>query len=160
MKSKWLRLMAVPAMAGGLMLTAVAQTPDQPAAPAQQHAQRWQKRQAMIAGYLNLTPAQQEAAKAEMQSARESAQPVWQQLKQVRQQMLQAIRANDANTIQQLATQEGVLKGQLTAIRNQTMAKLYAGLTPEQKAKADQLPAHFRQMRHRHMQNQQPANNG
>jgi len=115
---------------------------------------------ARLANYLNLTDAQREQAKATMQAMRQSAQPIRQQLKQVRQQMFQAIQANDTAAIQQLSAQEGSLKGQVLALRNQAFAKLYASLTPEQRAKADQLPALFRQMRQRHMENRQSRGNG
>jgi hypothetical protein len=39
-------------------------------------------------------------------------------------------------------------------MRHQAFARLYSTLTPEQKAKADQLPAHLRQMRQRRMESQ------
>lgn len=160
MKNKWFRLIAVPAMAGGLLLAAGQEVTTQPNPAVPQNHQRWQRRKEAIAKYLNLTDAQKEQAKAELQSARASAQPVRAQLRQLHQDMFQAIRANDTAKIEQLSAQEGSLKGQLTTIRNEAFAKIYSNLTPEQRAKADQLPAHFRQMRQRRMQNRQMPNNG
>jgi Spy/CpxP family protein refolding chaperone len=157
MKKKWLRFVAVPALAGGMLMAAVPETSTQPNTAVQQ---RWQKRREAIAKYLNLTEAQKEQAKAELQAARTTARPMRQQLRQVRQEMFQAIRANDTAKIQQLSAQEGNLKGQLTAVRDEAFAKIYSNLTPEQRAKADQLPAHFRQMRQRRMENHQTPNNG
>jgi len=159
MTSRLVRFIAVPAMAGGMLLAAGAQVSNQPAQPPAQQ-QGLHNRGERIANYLNLTDAQRAQAKAELQAARQSAQPVRQQLKQVRQQMFQAIRANDTGAIQQLSAQEGSLKGQLSAMRHMTFAKLYSNLTPEQRAKADQLPAHFRQMRQHRMESRQAQSNG
>jgi Spy/CpxP family protein refolding chaperone len=146
MTKKWLSLLAIPAVAGGLMLAATtAQGPH---------------RGARIAQYLGLTDAQMAQAKASFQAVRQSGQPVRQQLKQVRQEMFQAVRANDAAGIQQLSAQEGALKGQLLALRENAFAKMYSTLTPEQKAKADQLPEHIRQMKQHRMQNRQTPSNG
>jgi Spy/CpxP family protein refolding chaperone len=44
-------------------------------------------------------------------------------------------------------------------MRHEGFAKLYSTLTPEQRAKADQLPARFRQMRQRRMESHQPSSN-
>ncbi len=92
---------------------------------------------------LNLTPAQREQAKSIFQQARQSAQPFTQQLRQNRDAMALAVEANDAAKIQQLATQRGHLEGQVLAIRSQATARFYANLTPEQRAKADQLHQRF-----------------
>ena len=146
-------------MAGGMLVAAGPQV-STPSNPTAQQNPRGQKRGEAVAQYLNLTDAQKEQAKAELQAARNSAQAVRQQLRQVRQDMLQAIRANDTSGIQQLSAQEGSLKGQLSMSRGEAFAKIYANLTPEQRAKADQLPAHFRQVRQRRMQNRQAPNNG
>ena len=80
---------------------------------------------------------------------RQSAQPIRQQLKQVHTAMFQAIQANDTAKIDQFSAQEANLKGQISAMRHEAEAKIYSTLTPEQRAKADQLPAHLRQMRQR-----------
>jgi Spy/CpxP family protein refolding chaperone len=151
MTHKWFRFLAVPMMAGGMFLAA-GQTATQPAGRP--------NRGERIANYLNLTDAQRAQAKAEFQATRASTQPARQQLKQVRQQMFQAMQANDTARIAQLSSQAGAIKGQLLAARTSTMAKLYASLTPEQKAKADQLPAHLQQMRQRGIQRHQAGNNG
>ena len=130
MKNTWLRFAAAAAIAGGMLLAA-----QEPAV--QQHHPG-----ARIAQYLNLTPAQEAQATAEFQAVRQSAQPIRGQLKQVRLAMSQAVRANDTAKIDQLSAQEANLKGQISALRHQAFARLYTTLTPEQKAKADQLPAH------------------
>lgn len=155
MKNNWLRLAAVVAMTGGLAMSAqdVSSQPAQPAA--HQH-----QRGARLAQYLNLTPAQEAQAKADFQAARQSAQPIRQQMKQLRAAMTQAIQTNDTAKIDQLSAQQANLKGQISAMRNEAFAKVYSTLTPDQRAKADQLPAHLRQMRQRRMQNHQAPSNG
>src|ERR1700722_17177478 len=62
---------------------------------------------AFLSNYLNLSPAQQAQAKSIFQSSRQSAQPIRQQLKQTRQSFRQAVQANNAAQIQQLASAEG-----------------------------------------------------
>ena len=146
MKNTWLRFAAAAAIAAGMLLSA-----QEPAVPQHQPGAR-------IAQYLNLTPAQEDQAKAELQAAHQSAQPIRQQLKQVRLAMFQAVRANDTAKIDQLSAQEAGLKGQMSAMRHEAFAKLYSTLTPEQRAKADQLPAHLRQMRQHRMEGQNPSN--
>ena len=153
MKNTWLRFAAAAAIAGGMLLAAQ-EVGSQPAQPAvQQH-----RRGARIAQYLNLTPAQEAQAKAAFLAARQSALPIRQQLKQTRAAMFQAVRANDTASIDQLSAQEASLKGRISALRQEAFAKIYSTLTPEQRVKADQLPAHLRQMRQRRMESQNPNN--
>jgi Spy/CpxP family protein refolding chaperone len=155
MKNTWLRFAATAAIAGGMLLSAQ-EVGSQPAQPAvQQHS-----RGARIARYLDLSPAQQAQAQAEFQAVRQSAQPIRQQLKQVHAAMFQAIRANDIAKIDQLSAQEANMKGQMSAMRHEAFAKLYSTLTPAQRAKADQLPAHFRQMRQQRMESRSNPSNG
>jgi Spy/CpxP family protein refolding chaperone len=160
MNTNWLRLLAIPALAGGIMIAAGQEPGGDQAAPPQSQQQGKRHPGARIAQYLNLTPEQQQAATAQMQQARAAGRPIRQQLTQVRQQMFQAIRANDAAGIQQLSSQEANLKGQLIALRSGAFGRIYSSLTPEQKAKADQLPAHFRQMKQHRMEMRQNGSNG
>lgn len=155
MKNTWLRFAAAAAIAGGMLLAAQ-EVSSQPAQPAVQQARPF----ARIAQYLNLTPAQQAQAQAEFQTVRQSTRPIHLQLKQVRAGLFQAIQANDTARIDQLSAQAAGLKGQISSMRNEAFARMYANLTPDQRAKADQLPAHFRQMRQRRMQNHPNPSNG
>jgi len=145
MKNNCLHFLAAAAISGGMLVAAQepAGQPAQPPAPQQYH----HRAGARLANYLNMSPQQRAGAKAEFQAAREAAQPLRAQLKQVRQAMFQAVRANDNARIDQLSAQEAGLKGQMSALRQHAFARVYQTLTPEQRAKADQLPAHFRQMR-------------
>jgi Spy/CpxP family protein refolding chaperone len=161
MKKTWLRFAAATAVAGGMLLAAQ-EVGSQPAQPAvQQHRQqRPHDGGARIARYLNLTPAQEARANAEFQSARQSGQPIRQQLKQVRSAMFQAVRANDTAGIERLSAQQAGLRGRILAVREEAFARVYSTLTPEQRAKADTLPAHFRQMRQRRTESHQNPSNG
>jgi len=96
---------------------------------------------------LNLTDAQKTQAKSIFQDARQSSQPVRQQLMETRKSLRAAVKANDTAQIQQLSTVMGSEMGQLTAIRSSASAKVYQTLTPEQKQKADEL-AQARRARH------------
>jgi Spy/CpxP family protein refolding chaperone len=156
MKNTWLRFAAAAAIAGGMLLAAQ-EVDSQPAPPAVAQPHRHDGG-ARLARYLNLTPAQRAQAKAEFQAAHQSAQPIRRQLKQVRLAMFQAVRANDTAKIDQLSAQEAGLKGQISAMRHEAFAKLYSTLNPEQRAKADRLPAHLRQMRQRRIESQNPSN--
>ena len=135
MKNLLVRFAGTAALASGMMF---AQAPAPPAQP-QSPAQRWQQRRGRMfdrmAVRLNLTDAQKEQARAIMQSARQSARPIAQQLKQNRLALHDAIKAGkpDADT-DQLAATSGSLMGQATAIRTKAFAKIYALLTIERTA--------------------------
>ena len=107
-------------------------------------------RGAFLSSFLNLTPAQQTQAKSIFQDARQSGQPIRQQLKQTRQSLRAAVQANNTAQIQQLATAEGSQVGELAAIRSTAMAKVYQILTPDQQQKLASL------QQARHAQHQAP----
>ena len=149
MKKNLIRFGTVAALAAG-MAFAQAQLPAQPptqsatpARPGAVHRPFAQRMHQRMMQALNLTPVQREQAKSIFQQARQSAQPFTQQLRQNREAMAVAVKANDPAKIQQLATQRGHLEGQAIAIRTEAMAKFYAGLSPDQRAKADQMHQRF-----------------
>jgi Spy/CpxP family protein refolding chaperone len=94
---------------------------------------------AFLSAYLNLTAAQKAQQKSIFQEARQSAQPVRQQLRETRQSLRAAVQANNTEQIQQLAKTEGSELGQLMAIRSTAMAKVHQILTPEQQQKLNDL---------------------
>jgi len=94
---------------------------------------------AFLSNYLSLTDAQQAQAKSIFGAARQSSQPVRQQLQQTRQSLRAAVQSNNASQIQQLASTEGGEVGQLAAIRSTAMAKVYQILTPDQQQKLASL---------------------
>lgn len=101
--------------------------------------QRFQNHLNMMATALDLTAAQKEQVQSILSAARQSAQPIRQQLRQSHQSLVSAIKTGDNNQIDQVAANQGVLQGQMTAINGKAFAQVYALLTPQQKAKADQL---------------------
>ncbi len=138
-----MKIATVTALAGGLAF-AQAPNPDasagQPAAGqhmARRHGRHRGNWRQLMADYLNLTPGQQAKAKAIFGSARESAQPIRQQLRDVRTQLRAAIR--EGKPVDQLAAQQGSLSGKLTAIRAGAMEQVRGLLTPDQVQKLDQL---------------------
>ena len=88
---------------------------------------------------LNLTAAQKAQAKTIFETARQNAKPLRDQLMQNHQSLWAAVKANDTAQIQKLSTEQGNLHGQLAANRSLAMAQFYQILTPEQRAKADQM---------------------
>jgi|1185.fasta_scaffold205783_2 protein CpxP len=106
-------------------------------APAHRHARMFQQ--------LNLTDTQKQQAKTVFEQAKQAAQPLAQQLKMNREALAAAVKANDVARIDSLSREQGNLRGQLLAVRSEAMAKVYATLTPEQKAKADELRTKVRE---------------
>jgi len=98
-----------------------------------------------IAQKLNLTDAQRQEFHSIFRRARESAMPVREELKQNREALAAAVKANQTADIQRLATARGRLVGQMTVIYSEAKAKFYQILTPEQRVKADQMHQEFRQ---------------
>lgn len=141
---RWMTLTAVGALAAGLLLAqprmgrrAWRNADAADAAP----GERAHRGLAFIAGYLNLTADQKTQALAIVTDARTQMEALAPQLKDQREAIREAVKNNAGdNTIQLLATRQGDLLARLAAIRIKAMAKFYKMLTPEQKAKADELP--------------------
>jgi len=141
MKRSWMKFAAASALAAGM---AFAQAPAQGSAQPGHARHHFAQRQKMMQA-LNLTDAQKAQAKTIFQQARQSAQPLREQLKQNHQALAAAVKADDVAQIRSLSTQAGALRGQMMAVRSEAMAKFYATLTPEQRTQAAQL----RQQKHR-----------
>jgi Spy/CpxP family protein refolding chaperone len=138
MRQHLIRFATVAALAAGM---AVAQTAAPAPVPAPGQARtavrpRARMHQRMMQA-LNLTDAQKQQAKSIFQQVRQDAQPIRQEVK-----------ADDTAQIQALAAKQGSLRGQMLTVRSEAMAKFYSTLTPDQRAKADQMHQQFRQ----HMQ--------
>jgi Spy/CpxP family protein refolding chaperone len=139
MKNKILSGIAALSLAVGAFAAsqAPATTPDHTRGRGMHRMQRF-------AQELNLTDAQKEFAHSLFQQNREANQAVRDQLRQNRQQLSAAIKATNEAEISRLTAEQAQLKGQLSASWAKSMAKFYAQLTPEQKAKADQMHQQFR----------------
>ena len=156
MQSKWLRFAGAGILAAGLTF-AYAEAPTE--SPAQHKSltreQRAQQRFDRMASYLNLTDAQRTQAQGFWREAHESAKALAPQLKQNRQAMSAAVKANNTADIERLAAQRGTLMGKMTAIRTEAFAKVYQTLTPDQRVKADQMHEHMRNRVRAHTQSEQ-----
>ena len=153
MKRQLLQFVTVGALAAGMALAQNASPSPAPNAPARhQFVRRHMQR---VSQALGLTDAQKAQAKTIFQGARETAKPIRDLLKTNRQALATAVKAGNSDAqIQQLSSQRGVLLGQLSTVRAEAASKFYAMLTPDQRAKADQMHQQFRQR----MQNRR--NNG
>jgi Spy/CpxP family protein refolding chaperone len=98
-----------------------------------------QRRVAKMTALLALTPAQQTQVTSILTNAAQSRAGDRGSMKQVRAQMRTAIEANDSATIEQASNQIGNIAAQNAAARAKTAAAIYQILTPDQKAKAQQL---------------------
>jgi Spy/CpxP family protein refolding chaperone len=124
--------------------TQSAQSADQSSAASAQSSQKFQarmiqRRVAKMTTLLTLTPAQQTQVTSILTNAAQSRAGDRGSMKQVRAQMRTAIEANDSATIEQASNQIGNMAAQNAAARAKTAAAIYQILTPDQKAKAQQL---------------------
>jgi len=150
MKRHLMTFVAAGALTAGMMFaqTAPAQ-PSQGSRPVHSMRQAMARRHMKMMQALNLTDAQKQQAKSIFQQERATAKPIRDQLRQNRQALAAAVKANDAAKIQQITATQGKLRGQFMADRAEAMAKFYQTLTPEQRAKADQM----------HQQHRRPGTN-
>ena len=108
-----------------------------------------------LASRLSLTDAQKQSAQSIFDETRTAAKPVREQLRETRQALAAAVKAGRIDSeLTEIATRQGTLMGQLSAIRAKGFAKLYAQLTPEQREKADQMHQRMTGRRH-HRQGEQ-----
>jgi Spy/CpxP family protein refolding chaperone len=119
-------------------------------------AQAMQNRLTKLSAALNLTDAQKASAQQIFAKAQESAKPLRQQLRQTHQALNEAVKAGKpASDLQAITSQQGAVMGQLAEIRAEAYSNFYAQLTPDQKAKADQMHKDHAGRRFQH-QNQSP----
>ena len=138
MKRHLLQFAALTALTTGMTLAESPTTGTQPAPhkapfrhPGFGHEQMMQA--------LNLTPAQNRQAKTIFGDAKLKAAPIREEMRQNREALYAAEKANNTSQIERLASHQGELHGKALAIRAEAMAKFYAILTPEQRTKADQM---------------------
>ncbi len=86
-----------------------------------------------------LTDSQKAQAKTIFQQARQTAQPVRQELMQNRKSLQAAVQSGNTDQIQKLSAAEGSEVGQLMAIHSSAFSKVYQTLSPEQKQKLTEL---------------------
>lgn len=107
---------------------------------AKEHGFGPQRRFEFLASRLNLTGAQKASAQSIFDQSREAAKPVREQLRQGYQELASAIKAGKSDAeLTEISERQSPLVAQLTAIRAKAFSRLYAQLTDEQKAKAEQM---------------------
>ena len=151
MKSKWFRFAGASILAAGMAFV-YAETPTQSQPQAHHNRanrQEWaQKRFDRMASALNLTDAQKTQAQAFFKEAHESSKALMPQLKANREAMAAAVKANNTAEIERLSAEKGKLTGKMSAIHSEAFAKMYQTLTPDQKAKADEMHSQMRNRMH------------
>lgn len=114
-------------LAGGLMAQAA------PAMPSVQNRVKF------MAERLSLSAEQQSQATAIYTSAAGAESSLHANLRTAEQSLRDAVKSNNAVSMEQLAATIGTLTSQLTLARAKTEAAFYQILTPEQRAKMDQI---------------------
>lgn len=107
--------------------------------PAQRARETQDRFVSEIETVLAMTPQQRDAARTAIQEARQSAQPIRQELTNTTKALKAAAKSDDTTQIQRLSTAEGQEIGKLVAIESSAAAEVYKTLTPEQKTKAHAL---------------------
>jgi Spy/CpxP family protein refolding chaperone len=140
MKNKLIRVAVFGALATG-MIFAQNGSPDpaQTATRQQKKAKRGSHAGRRMANVLNLSADQRAQAQQILAGARQEAAPLRQQMQQNRKALADAIKSGNDAQIDQITRAEAPVKAQLVAIHARAMGKIYATLTPEQKAKADHM---------------------
>ena len=156
---KWhlFQFAAVTALAAGM---ALAQAPTTSARPAPQKAPFrhpvFGHEQMMQA--LNLTATQKQQSKTIFDDAKQKAEPIRQEMRQNREALHAAVKANNTSQIERLSSHQGELQGKALAIRSEAMAKFYAILSPEQRTKADEMQSRMRQRMEERMRERESEN--
>ncbi len=141
-KTHLIRFGAVAALAAGMAFAQAPANTNQQAPSGQRQMTRQQRREQFrerMTRELHLTPAQQQQEKAIFGKVREDSKPIREQMRQNRQALQAAIQSNNTREIHNLATKQATLQAQMMEMHANAMAKFYTTLTPEQRAKAQQL---------------------
>jgi len=152
-KKFFMVLTLVLAVAAGLATTALAQGRGKFG-----HHHGWMLQR--MTRELNLTEAQQAQIKTILQTQRAKIQPLMQQLHQNEQAQNAAVTgAFDETQARAFAGKQTQIMSDLIVEKERTKSEIYAVLTPDQRAKAQQLLEQRQQRRLQHMQkhSQQPT---
>jgi Spy/CpxP family protein refolding chaperone len=149
-RTNLMRFGAVAAMAAGMAFAQAPAAVNQQAPAGQQEQrlspqERRERFQERMTRELNLTPAQQQEAKAIFGRERADSKPIREQLRQNREALQAAIQANNTSDIHTLTTKQAMLQAQMMEMHANAMAKFYTTLTPEQRVKAQQMHERMRQ---------------
>lgn len=159
-KTNLIRFGAAAVLAAGMALAQAPASPSQQSPNGRQQMTRQERReqfQERMTRELNLTPAQQQQAKAIFGKVREDAKPIREQMRQNREALQAAIQTNNTREIHNLATKQATLQAQMMEMHADAMAKFYTTLTPEQRTKAQQLHQRRMQRWEQRENGEQPA---
>ena len=145
MRRNLIKLGTIAAMTAGMALAQQAPASPQPPAQAPAHRPLAAHMRQRLGRALNLSDAQKQQAKTIFQETRKQSEPDRAELRQNRQAMAEAVKADNTEQIRKLSKTEGELMGRLTAARSEARAKFYAILTPEQRASLAKLHTAMRQ---------------
>ena len=138
MKPHLFQFAAVTALAAGVALAQAPATGTRPAPQRVPFAHPVFGHEQMMQA-LNLTTMQQQQANTIFGDARHKAEPIRQEMRQNREALYAAVKANNTSQIERLASRQGELQGKALAIRSAARAKFYAILSPEQRTQAEQM---------------------
>jgi Spy/CpxP family protein refolding chaperone len=130
------------AMAGALFAQQTAPSGgNPPTTTRQQSAARRSNHAARLTRALNLTPDQQTKVKAIFADARQRREALAPKMREERAALKTAVQNGNDREIDRIVHQNAQLNADVRALHVKAMAKVYALLTPDQKAKFDQLRA-------------------
>lgn len=118
--------------------------------------------QAMLFRGFELTDEQKAQIKQIRQTSKTTVKPIREQMKANRQK-LNELSANgnfEQAQVQAIAAQQGSLSAQLIVEKEKVKSQMFSVLTPEQKAKAAELKAEFKQKRQERRQNRMNKHQG
>ena len=118
--------------------------------------------QGMMFRGLELTDEQKSQMKQIRQTSKETVKPIREQMKANRQKLAE-LSANgdfDQAQVQALAAQQGNLMTQMIVEREKIKSQIFNILTPEQKTKAAEMKAQFKQKMQERRQNRMDKRNG
>ena len=110
--------------------------------PAPQHGAKREGMVQRMSARLNLSPDQQNQAKAIFKSAREQASAIAPKLREERVALREAVKTDNEGQIDRILNQNSQLNTQAREIHTKAVAKFYQILNPSQKAQFDQMAAH------------------
>jgi len=110
-----------------------------------------------MAQYLNLTDEQKTQMKAVMQKEHPAMKPLFQQSRQIDQQLRQYVEGPfDEAKVRTLATQEAQVEVEMTVAQTRIHNEMYQLLTPEQQTKMKEFEAKRESRMQKHMQEHSP----
>ncbi|HEY1758513.1 MAG TPA: Spy/CpxP family protein refolding chaperone [Bryobacteraceae bacterium] len=132
-----LPMIALTILTAGVM-SAQTTAPQQATTPHRAGAARQGQMLQRLTARLNLTPDQQAKAKVILKDSREQTKGLSANFREERKALNAAMKSDSEQQIDQIIQQNANLNSQMEAIHLKTIAKVYAILTPGQKAKFDE----------------------